>query len=561
MTGLGSLQVVLVLAAATLLALPMGKYLAVAFSLKRTRLDRHFEPVENVVYRLAGVNAAVEMTWLQIAWHFIFMVFLFFIIGFCLLRLQAVLPLNPDGLEGIEPTLAFNTAISFATHTEIQHYSGEVSFTTSMQMAFVTFLMFGPVATGMAIGLSMLRGFTGQASLGNFHRDMVRTIVRVVLPISFVMTLVFVWLGIPQTLTARIPVMTLEGAQQIIATGPVAVIESLKQLASNGGGFFGANAAHPFENPSPATNVIHLLSMLLIPTSLVMMIGHMVGNRRQGWVLYGSMFVIMIGMIIASIVFEAQGNPALEHAGLSQAMGNMEGKELRFGVTQSGLFTGITGATATGAVNTMHDSLTPLGGLVPLFGILLNTVFGESGAGIVNVFMYLMLTVFLCGLMVGRTPELFGKPIEDREMKLVMTEFLLVLSLILVPTSIALFTPAGLAGITNPGAHGYSQMLYEFASAEASNGSEFQGLNNNTPFFNISTGIVMLLGRCVPLIVMLAIASSLHRKRPIPVSAGTVRTDSITFGVVFMGTMLVVGALSYFPFVALGPISEWLQMR
>lgn len=561
MTAFDTLQVVLILIAAILLALPMGRYLATAFSLKRTRLDRFFEPVERPIYRLAGIDPGVEMTWLQIARHFVFMVFLFFVVGFFLLRLQAILPLNPDGLEGIEPTLAFNTAISFATHTEIQHYSGEVSFSTALQMAFVTFMMFGPVATGMAMGLAMLRGFTGQTSLGNFHCDMVRTIVRIVLPLSFVLTLVMVWFGVPQSLTARIPVVTLEGAHQVIATGPVAVIESLKQVASNGGGFFGTNSAHPFENPSPATNVIHLLSMLLIPTSLVVMIGHMVGNRRQGWILYSSMFVILVGMIIAAIVFEGQGNPALQDAGLSQAMGNMEGKELRFGITQSGLFTGITGATATGAVNTMHDSMTPLGGLVPLFGILLNTVFGETGAGIINVFMYLTLTVFLCGLMVGRTPELFGKPIENREMKLVMTEYLLVLSLILVPASIALFTPAGVASISNPGAHGYTQVLYEFASAESSNGSEFQGLNGNTPFFNISTGIVMLLGRCVPMIVMLAVAASMHRKRLIPATAGTVTTDSITFGVAFAGTMLVVGALSFFPFVALGPVSEWLQMR
>ncbi len=561
MTITDLLEIVLVLGACVLLAIPMGKYLALAYSLKPTRLDRYFGPVENVVYRLAGVDPRTPMGWQKIAWNFLFMVVLFSIIGFAILRLQEFLPLNPDGLGALEPTLAFNTAISFATHAELQHYSGEVSFTSFTQMAFVLFMMFGPVATGMSMALPMLRGFTGQASLGNFHQDMVRTIVRVVLPISFVMTLVLVALGVPQSLTARIPVQTLEGAQQIIATGPVAVIESLKQTLSNGGGFFGVNSAHPFENPSPLTNVIHMLSMLLMPMSLIVMVGHMLGNRRQGWVLFGSLFVILAGMTLATTIFEMQGNPVLERAGLSQAMGNMEGKELRFGAADSAIFTAITGASATGAVNTMHDSLTPLGGMVPLLGILWNSIYGETGAGIVNVFAYLVLTVFIAGLLVGRTPELFGKRIENTEMKMVMKEFLLVPLMILLPMAIALFTAGGAAGITNPGPHGFTQVFYEYASSVASNGSGFEGLADNSPYWNITTGIVILLGRCVPLVVMLAIASSLHSKQFVPVTAGTIKTDSITFGVVFTGTIIVVGALSYFPFLALGPVLEWLQIR
>jgi len=555
------LQICLILVAATLLAIPMGKYLALAYSLKTTRLDYYFAPIENVVYRLAGVDARVAMDWRTIARHFLWMVALFFIVGYAVLRLQAFLPLNPHGLAGIEPTLAFNTAASFASHSELQHYSGDVSLTNFAQMAFVLFLMFGPVGTGMSIALPMLRGFTGQASLGNFYRDMVRTIVRVMLPISFVLTLVLVWQGVPQTLDAKILVHTLEGAEQTIATGPVAVIESIKQIGSNGGGFFGVNAAHPYENPTILTNVIHLLSMMLIPTSLVVMVGHMLRNPRQGWIIYGALFAILVAMIVAVNSFEASGNPALERIGLSQAMGNMEGKELRFGITQTALFTAITGATTTGAVNAMHDSLTPLGGMIPLLGILLNTVFGETGAGIVNIFMFLTLTVFISGLLVGRTPELFGKRIEDREIKLVIKEFIIVPLLILVPTVIALFTSAGLAGITNPGSHGFTQVLYEFASSAANNGSGFEGLVDNTPFWNITTGIVMLVGRCVPMIVMLAVASSIHQKQLVPMTAGTIKTDSLTFGVVFFATIIVVGALSWFAFLTLGPVSEWLLIR
>jgi K+-transporting ATPase ATPase A chain len=357
-------------------------------------------------------------------------------------------------------------------------------------MAFVLFLMFGPVATGMSVALPMVRGFTGQVSLGNFHQDMVRTIIRVMLPLSFVLTLVLVSQGVPQTLVAKVLVQTLESEHQTIAIGPVAVIESIKQIGSNGGGFFGVNAAHPYENPTILTNLIHLLSMLLIPASLVVMVGHMLHNRRQGWVLFGSLFAILGVMTVVLNDLEASGNPALAKAGLSQAMGNLEGKELRFGITQSALFTAITGATTTGAVNTMHDSLTPLGGMIPLLGILLNTVFGETGAGIVSVFLYLTLTVFISGLLVGRTPELFGKRIEDREMKMVIKEFILIALLVLVPTMIALFNSAGLAGITNPGAHGYTQVFYEYASSVANNGSGFEGLADNTPFWNISTGIV-----------------------------------------------------------------------
>jgi potassium-transporting ATPase potassium-binding subunit len=561
MNSLDLLRIVLILGTAPLLAMPMGKYFALAYSLEPTRLDRYFEPIENIVYRLCGVDARVAMSWQKIVWHFLFMVMLFCIIGYAILRLQEFLPLNPDGLGPIEPTLAFNTALSFASHAELQHYSGEVQFTTFTQMAFVLFMMFGPVATGMAIAMPMLRGFTGQSSLGNFHQDMVRTIVRMALPISFVMTLVFVALGLPLTLTARIPVQTLEGAQQIIATGPVAVIESTKQFLSNGGGFFSTNTAHPYENPSPLTDVIHLVSMMVIPGSLVVMVGHMLRNRRHGWFLYGSLFAILVALSVANIVLEKQGNPALERVGLSQSMGNMEGKEVRFGVTDSSLFTAITGATMTGAVNTMHDTLTPLGGLIPLIGILVNAVFGETGAGIVSIFLHLTLTVFIAGLMVGRTPELFGKQIENAEMKLVVKLFLIIPLVILVPLIVALFTRAGTAAISNPGAHGFTQVFYEYASSVSSNGSGFEGLGDNTPFWNISTGIVMLLGRCVPMIIMLAIGGSLHEKRLAPVTAGTIKIDSVPFQLMFIGTVIVVGALSYFPFLVLGPISEWLQIR
>ncbi len=423
-------------------------------------------------------------------------------------------------------------------------------------------MMFTSAATGFSVAIAFVRGITSKGkTIGNFFEDFVKAHTRIFLPVSFVITLVLVALHVPQTLDPTLTVKTLEGAMQQIAIGPVASLESIKHLGTNGGGFFGVNSAHPFENPNPLTNVIQILSMWALPASLPYAFGLFAKNKKQGWVVFAAMMCLFLVFLSVAYTSEKTGNPAMSALGIDASQGSMEGKEVRFGIAQSALFTTVTAAATTGTVNNMHDTLTPLGGLVPLGEMMLNVVFGGKGVGLINMLMYAILAVFICGLMVGRTPEFLGRKIEPREMKLIAVAILTHPFIILVPTAIAFMTDLGKGAITNPGFHGISQVLYEFTSSAANNGSGFEGLGDNTSFWNMSTGLVMLFGRYISMIAMLAVAGSLVRKQTVPETIGTFRTDNGLFTGLLIGTVLLIGALTFLPVIVLGPVAEFLTLR
>jgi K+-transporting ATPase ATPase A chain len=421
--------------------------------------------------------------------------------------------------------------------------------------------MFTSAATGFAVALAFMRGIIGkQKTLGNFFVDLTRVITRVLLPLSVIVTLLLVTQGVPQTLSGTHTVTTIEGKLQDIALGPVAALEAIKHIGTNGGGFFGANSAHPFENPTPISNLIELLSMMLIPGAIVYTFGLMLKNKKQGLTIFAAMGILFLLVLPICYLAEKAGNPALAHIGLNQFMGNMEGKEVRFGIAQSSFFTTVTTAFTTGTVNNMHDSLTPLGGLVPLFNMMLNVVFGGKGVGFMNMIMYAILTVFLCGLMVGRTPEFLSKKLEGREIKLIALAIIVHPFLILMFSALALIVPQGLSGISNPGFHGLTQVVYQFTSSAANNGSGFEGMADNTLFWNTTTGIVMFLGRYLSMIILIAVAGSLASKRVIPETAGTFKTDNAMFSITLVVIVLIIGALTFLPAIALGPIAEHLTL-
>ncbi|MFD1181743.1 potassium-transporting ATPase subunit KdpA [Paenibacillus timonensis] len=539
-----------------LIAKPAGLYMAKAFDYNTTGLDRWFGPLEKVIYKISGIRQE-NQTWKQYAISVVLSNAVMILIVYLIFRVQSILPLNPSGVPNMEPTLAFNTAISFMTNTNLQHYSGESGLSYLSQMIAIVFLMFTAPASALAAAIAFIRGLAGKP-LGNFFVDLIRSITRILLPIAFVTALIFVAAGVPQTLEPTAVAHTLEGAEQHIARGPVASFLSIKELGNNGGGFFGVNSAHPFENPGGISNLLQILLMMFFGTSLPFTYGKMVGNTKQGRVLFVSMlmmFIVMLGVALAS---ESAGNPALNAMGIQHDQGSMEGKEVRFGMAQSALYATVTTASETGAVNTMHDTLTPLGGLVTISNMMLNTVFGGVGAGFLNVLMYAMIAVFLSGLMVGRTPEFLGKKLEGREIKLIAVTLLIHPLLILAPTALALVSYPDT--ISNPGFHGLTQALYEFTSSAANNGSGFEGLGDNTPFWNIATGIVMFLGRYFSIVTLLAVAGSIAAKKPVPETAGTFRTDTGLFAGVFVGTILIVGALTFFPALVLGPVAEHLTL-
>lgn len=554
------LQIALVLVIVGALAIPMGRYIATAFSLEHSKLDKIFGGVEKGIYKISGIQPS-EMNWKQYAKSLLISNFVMFGIGYLIVRFQHLLPGNPSDIAAMEPLLSFNTVVSFLTNTNLQHYSGESGLSYLSQMMFIMFLMFTTPATGLALCIAFFRGLTGQKSIGNFYVDLVRAHTRILIPLSILVAIFLVGQGVPQTMEPTATVTTIEGAQQQIARGPVASLESIKHLGTNGGGFFGVNSAHPFENPTPLTNILEIISMFLIPAALPIAFGRMSRNRKHGRVLFIAMGIMFLGFLTLAYFSEANGNPALAHIGLSQDHGSMEGKEVRFGIAQSALFTAVTTAATTGTVNNMHDTLTPLGGLVPLAEMMLNCVFGGDGVGTINIIMYAILGVFLAGLMVGRTPEFLGRKIEAKEMKLIAITILIHPLIILVPLAIALATDMGTVAISNPGFHGISQAVYEFTSSAANNGSGFEGLGDNTPFWNISTGLVMLFGRYFSIIAMIAVAGSLLAKKPVPETIGTFKTDNSTFLVILVATVLIVGALTFFPVIALGPVAEWLTIR
>ncbi|MCU7743680.1 potassium-transporting ATPase subunit KdpA [Priestia megaterium] len=550
------LSVALLLVFVALIAKPVGIYIANVFSNdKNTSL---VGKIESVMFKAAGIKGH-NQTWKQYAIALVlantFMIFVVYLI----FRFQGVLPLNPSHIKGMDPALAFNTAISFMTNTNLQHYSGESGLSHFSQMAAVVFMMFAAPATALAVAIAFIRGLAGK-EIGNFFVDFVKSITRVLLPIAFITGILFMISGVPQTLSGTVTAHTLEGATQQIARGPVASFLSIKELGNNGGGFFGVNSAHPFENPNALSNVLQIVLMLLLPTALPFTYGKMIGQRKQGRILFVAMSMLFIVILSTAFVTEWGGNPRLDAFHLNEASGYMEGKEVRFGVGMSTLYAIVTTASETGAVNTMHDTLTPLTGLLTLGNMMLNTVFGGVGAGFMNVMMYVIIAVFLSGLMVGRTPEYVGKKIEGKEMKLIAVTLILQPLLILGGTAVALTTHLGIEGISNPGFHGLSQALYEFTSSAANNGSGFEGLGDATPFWNISTGIVMYIGRYFGLITMLAVSSSLASKQLVPETPGTFKTDTSLFSGILIGTTVIVGALTFFPVLVLGPVAEYLTL-
>lgn len=559
---MGILQIAVVILILVLLVKPLGTYLYNVFRNEANGTDRWFSFIEKPIFALIGLKDRKGMTWKTYAISFIATNIVLVAFSYLILRLQKFLPLNPNGIDNMEETLSFNTVISFMTNTNLQHYSGETGLSYFSQMIVIMMMMFTSAATGLCVAIAFIRAITSKGTtIGNFFEDFVKAHTRVFLPIAFVITLLLVALQVPQTLQPTLSVTGLEGQEQKIAIGPVASLESIKHLGTNGGGFFGVNSAHPFENPNPLTNVIEILSMWSLAAALPYTYGLFAKNRKQGWGIFSAMMILFLLFLTLVYVAESNGNPVMNRLGIDASQGSMEGKEVRFGIAQSALFTAVTTAATTGTVNNMHDTLTPLGGITPLALMMLNCVFGGKGVGLVNMLMYAILAVFLAGLMVGRTPEFLGRKIEAREMKLIAVAILAHPFIILAPTAIALVTEVGKAAITNPSFHGVSQVLYEYTSSAANNGSGFEGLGDNTPFWNISTGLVMLFGRYISMIALLAVAGSLLRKQWVPETIGTFRTDNGLFVGILVGTVLIIGALTFLPAVVLGPIAEHLTIR
>lgn len=572
------LQIILTLLIYMVLVIPVGAYVYRIAAGKPTFADPLFNRVDALLYKVCGIQPQREMNWKEYALALLGTNTVMMLLGYLILRMQGSALFNPNGIEGMEASLSFNTIISFMTNTNLQHYSGETGVSYLTQMVVITFMMFVSAASGYAACIAFIRGLAGKSkvSLGNFYSDLIRIITRVLLPLSILGGLLLVWQGVPQNLSGNIVVDTLEGAKQVIASGPVAALEIIKHLGTNGGGFLGANSATPIENPTMLTNLIELYSMMLLPGACVITFGKMVGQRkaervnslqkqksvfgREGRSIFAAMSILFVIGLCVCVWAESQGNPALEEVGLSQSMGNMEGKEVRFGVAQSALFTTTTTSFTTGTVNNMHDTLTPLGGMVPMLHMMLNVVFGGKGVGLMNMILYAILAVFICGLMIGRTPEYLGKKIEGREMKLTALAIIIHPLLILAFSALAVATPSGQAGITNPGFHGLSQVLYEYASSAANNGSGFEGLADNSLFWNVTTGLVMFLGRYLPIVLQLAIAGSLMKKGFVNESAGALRTDTMSFSVILVFVVYIFAAMTFFPVLALGPIAEHLTL-
>ncbi|WP_421593229.1 potassium-transporting ATPase subunit KdpA [Shinella sp. M27] len=561
MTLIGWLQILLFCGIVLALVKPLGAYMTRVFAGERTFLSPVLVPVERGLYALAGTNEREEQRWTSYA----FAMLAFNLAGLLLLyglqRFQDVLPLNPAGMAAVGPELSFNTAVSFVTNTNWQNYGGESSLSYLTQMAGLTVQNFVSAATGMAIAIALIRAFSRASgkALGNFWVDMTRATLYVLLPICVVLTLAYVALGVPQTFGPYVTATTLEGAQQTIALGPVASQLAIKMLGTNGGGFFNANSAHPFENPNAISNMIQMVSIFAIGAAFTNVFGRMVGNQRQGWAILAAMGTLFVAGVAITYWAEASGNSLMHAFGLEG--GNMEGKETRFGIVLSSLFAIVTTAASCGAVNAMHGSFTALGGLIPLINMQLGEVIvGGVGAGFYGIVLFVIVAVFVAGLMVGRTPEYLGKKIEAKEMKMAVLAILCLPLAMLVFTAISSVMPSAVASIGTAGPHGFSEILYAYTSAAANNGSAFGGLTGNTPWYNVTLGLGMLMGRFLVIIPALAIAGSLIAKKTVPASAGTFPTDGPLFVGLLVGTILIVGGLTFFPALALGPVVEHLAM-
>ena len=564
------LQLLLYLALLLLITKPLGAYMARVFAGERTWLDPVLGPVERLIYRLCGINPQQEMRWTTYTVTMLLFNFVGLLLLYAILRLQHLLPWNPQHLAAVRPDLSFSTAVSFATNTNWQNYPGETTVSYFTQMAGLAWPNFVSAATGLALAIAFIRGLTRRSAreIGNFWVDLVRGCLWVLLPFSLIGALVLVSQGVIQNLHPYTVVTTLEGSRQVIAQGPVASQEIIKEFGTNGGGFFSANSAHPFENPTPLTNLLEMLAILAIPAGLTYTFGRYARDQRQGWVLFAAMLVIFLCAFTVIYVNESIGNPILAHLGVDQSAsalqrgGNMEGKEVRFGILNSALWANITTATSCGAVNAMHDSMTPLAGGTAMLNIALGElVFGGVGAGLLGILVYVILTVFIAGLMVGRTPEYLGKKIESKEMKLAMLAVLVLAVSILGFSALAVSSPAGLVGRENLGPHGLSEILYAYTSTTGNNGSAFAGLKGNTPFYNLTLGLAMIIGRFLFFVPIMAIAGSMATKKIAPLSRGTFPTTGPLFVVLLVGVILNVGALTVFPAYALGPVAEHFLMH
>lgn len=565
------LQICLTLVLFLVLVIPMGKYMYHVASKKKTFADPLFDRVDHVLYKIFRLDLS-DMGWKKYACSLLLVNASMVIVGYIILRVQAMGLFNPNQIEGMEQTLSYNTIISFMTNTNLQHYSGESGLSYLSQMAVIIFMMFTSAASGYSVCMAMIRGLCGQ-SLGNFYEDMTRCITRILLPLAFFVGLFLVSQGVPQTLSSNVTIVTIEGFFQDIARGPIAALESIKHLGTNGGGFLGANSSTPLENPNVITNITEMISMMILPGSCVITFGLMIHEYYEhklnkvkaffgshGRTIFIAMSILFLLTLSVCYWAELQGNPLLEQLGIAGGVGSMEGKELRFGIAQSSLFTTVTTSFTTGTVNNMHDTLTPLGGMIPLLNMMLNVVFGGIGVGMMNMLIYAVLTVFICGLMIGRTPEYLSKKIEGKEMKLAALSIIVHPLLILGFSALAVMWQPGLDGLTNPGFHGLSQVLYEFSSSAANNGSGFEGLADNSYFWNITTGLVMFFGRYIAIVLQLAIAGSLLKKRRMNETVGTLQTNTMTFSVTLVIVVLIIAALTFLPALALGPIAEHLTL-
>ncbi len=555
-----------------LLAIPLGKYIAKVFAGERTLMD-FMNPVERFIYRVCGIDSNKGMNWKEFLKAMLTINLLWFVYGFFVLVFQDKLPLNPDGNPGQTPDLAFNTIISFVTNTNLQDYSGESGATYLTQMFVFMFLQFVSAATGIACLIALLNGIKEKTTnnLGNFWSIFTKSITRILLPLSIVVAIILAFNGTPTSFKGKDIIVTLQGDTQQVSRGPAAGMIAIKQLGTNGGGYFGANSAVPFENPNYLTNSVEVISILIIPVALVFALGFYIKRKKLAYVIFGVMTVFFLLFVINNIYFETQGNSEITKLGIAQNIGAMEGKEIRLGSAATAYWSVVTTSTSNGSVNGMHDSLMPLSGGVVILDMMINALYGGVGVGLLNYYIFIIIAVFISGLMVGRTPEFMGHKVEAKEVKIAAIVTLLCAFLIKVATAFAAYilvhhsnadwAEKPSAWLANPGYHGFSEMLYQYTSCAANNGSGFEGLGDNSIWWNVTGGIMMLLARFLPIIGPLAIAGSLANKKYIPESPGTLRTDSVTFGIMTMAVIVIVTALSYFPPLALGPIAEYFSMK
>jgi len=557
------LGIIAMFVAAIVLALPFGIYIAKVYGGEKTWLDPVFNPIEKLFYKISGINPTKEMNWKE---HMVAMLtinLVWFLLGMVILMTQQWLPLNPDKNPNMSADLAFNTTISFVVNCNLQHYSGETGMSYLGQM-WLMFLQFVSAGTGLAAAAILFKAFREKTTdkLGNFYEFLIKSYTRILLPVSFIVALLLVFNGTPMTFEGKDQITSLQGDTVNVSTGPAAAFIAIKHVGTNGGGFFGANSAHPFENPNYFTNMVEMVAQLIIPLAMIFAFGYFIRRKKFSWMIFGVMTVGFLLLTIPNINMEMNGNPAISAMGIDNSLGATEGKEIRFGAAATGFWSIVTTVISTGSVNAMHDSTMPLSGMNELLAMMVNAFYGGCGVGLLNFFIFIILAVFISGLMVGRTPEFMGKKIEAREMKIAMIIALLHPFLILVGTALATaFPEQGASTLNNSGFHGFSEILYEYTSSAANNGSGFEGLGDNNLWWNITTGFVLILGRFLPIIGPIAIAGLLANKKYIPEGNGTLKTDTATFGLMVFAVIAIIAALSFFPALTLGPIAEYFSMK